>query len=184
LLLQNGKVQIFDKVDKVLNTYQLTGKSLIAGLNTDKRFGAGEIRITDLELFSSHESGLIASGSQLEIVFSYEASQIDPNASYEFALGVWNAFERPMFMATNVYKQQQIRLANKIGKVIIRIPKLPLHTGLYTMNLAIRKDGIDQDFLEEGKTFQVEVGNFFETGIAYYSEYEGFYSDFEVIVAS
>jgi lipopolysaccharide transport system ATP-binding protein len=184
LLLQNGKVQIFDKVDKVLNTYQLTGKSLTAGLNTDKRFGAGEIKIADLELVSAHESGLIASGSQLDIMFSYEAAHIDPNASYEFALGIWNAFERPMFMATNVYKQQQIRLTNKTGKVIIRVPKLPLHTGLYTMNLAIRKDGIDQDFLEEGKTFQVEVGNFFETGIAYHSEYDGFYTDFEVIVAS
>lgn len=182
LLMKNGKIQLYDKVDKVLQAYQMSGKSLSVGLNTEKRFGKGEIIISDIELISVHHSGLIASGFALDIVFSYEAAQIDPAANYEFALGIWNSFERPMFMATNVYKQQRIQLQQEKGKVIIRIPKLHLHMGLYTMNLAIRKDGIDQDFLEEGKTFQVEVGDYFGTGLSYHNEYDGTYTDFEIIV--
>lgn len=182
LLLKNGKVQIYGNVDKVLQEYQMSGKSLSGGLNIEKRFGKGEILINDIELISAHHSGLIASGFALDIIFSYEAVQIDPNASYEFAIGVWNSFERPMFMATNLYKQQPIKLKKENGRVIIRIPKVHLHVGFYTMNLAIRKDGIDQDFLEEGKTFQVEVGDYFGTGLSYHNDYEGTYADFEIIV--
>ncbi|MFN4285584.1 MAG: ABC transporter ATP-binding protein [Lacibacter sp.] len=184
LLLQNGRVQMMGNVDKVLNAYQLSGKKLMSELNLEKRFGTGSIKIADIELISSHETGLIASGSALDIVFVYEAEELDPEAVYEFALGIWNAFERPMFMATNLYKKYPIRLQHKKGKVVIRIPKLPLHTGLYSMNLAIRKDGIDQDFLEEGKTFQVAVSDFFQTGFLYHAEYDGFYTDFDIIVES
>lgn len=182
ILMQNGKIILHDQVDLVLNMYQNSGKIASSDLYTDKRFGKGEIKITDIDLVSSHTSGLIAAGSPLDIIFSYEADSIDPSAKYEFALGIWNSLDRPMFMATNVYKNQSIHLTKTKGTVTIKIAKLPLHLGFYSMNLAIRKEGIDQDFLEEGKRFQVEVGDYYGTGFVYHNAYDGIYTDYEVQV--
>jgi lipopolysaccharide transport system ATP-binding protein len=182
LLLKNGQVQVFDSIEKVLKEYQKTNNSRVQGLNISKRFGFGEIRITDIIINSDNDSEIISSGSPVEIIISYRASKIDESANYEFAIGIWDASDRAMFMITNLYKKQQIGLTSYEGSVKISIAKLPLNVGSYSMNIAIRKNGFDQDFLEAAHEFQVEVGDYYDTGVFYHSGYEGIYTEFEIDV--
>jgi len=182
ILLGNGLINALGDIDFVLDKYQSIGKLIRDKFNSNNRTGDGEIRIIDVLLISGHDTGVITSGSKLDVVLKYEATQIDLEANYEFALGVSDFMERPMFMMTNAYKKQNIRLQNRIGSVIISIPKLPLHLGNYTMNLAVRKDGNEKDFLEEAVSFSVELSDFFESQNAYHVGYAGFYTDFEITV--
>jgi len=182
ILLGNGLINSLGDIDFVLDKYQSIGKSTRDNFNSSNRTGDGEIKIIDVLLISGHDTGVITSGSKLDVVLKYEATQIDLDANYEFALGVSDFMERPMFMMTNVYKKQSIKLQNRIGSVTISIPKLPLHLGNYTMNLAVRKDGDEKDFLEEAVSFSVELSDFFESQNAYHVGYAGFYTDFQITV--
>ena len=182
LLLKNGNVQIFDSIGNVLNEYQKSNSIKDKGLNIAKRVGNGEIRIMEVIISSENDTEVISSGSPFEVIISYNAFIIDQSANYEFAIGIWNSSERPMLMITNLYKKQEIKLISEEGRVKISINKLPLNVGLYSMNIAIRKNGIDQDFLEAAHEFQVEVGDYYDSGVFYHSGYDGVYSEFEIDV--
>ena len=182
LLLKNGNVQIFDSIGNVLNEYQKFNNIKDKGLNIAKRVGNGEIRIMEVIISSENDTEVISSGSPFEVIISYNAFIIDQSANYEFAIGIWNSSERPMLMITNLYKKQEIKLISEEGRVKISINKLPLNVGLYSMNIAIRKNGIDQDFLEAAHEFQVEVGDYYDSGVFYHSGYDGVYSEFEIDV--
>jgi hypothetical protein len=180
--LKNGNVQIFDSIGNVLNEYQKSNNIKDKGLNIAKRVGNGEIRIMEVIISSENDTEVISSGSPFEVIISYNAFIIDQSANYEFAIGIWNSSERPMLMITNLYKKQEIKLISEEGRVKISINKLPLNVGLYSMNIAIRKNGIDQDFLEAAHEFQVEVGDYYDSGVFYHSGYDGVYSEFEIDV--
>jgi lipopolysaccharide transport system ATP-binding protein len=183
LLLTNGSIILNDNIENVIKQYNISNSKYIKRkFNSTNRSGVGEIFFTEIEIISKESNNVIKSGKPLEFNLEYHAESIDLKDNYEFVLGVWNINNIEMFMITNNYKNEQIKLYSKEGIVKIKIDKLPLNDGTFYANILIRKNGIVQDFIENAFQFDVEFGDYFSSGNFYPQSYEGFYTEFEMIL--
>jgi lipopolysaccharide transport system ATP-binding protein len=183
LLLTNGSIALDDNIENVIKHYNTSNsRSIKRKLNTNNRSGVGEIFFKEIKIITTDLHNVIKSGKPLEFKLEYQAESVDFKDNYEFVLGVWNLNNIEMFMITNNYKNEQVKLNSTLGNVQIKIDKLPLNEGTYYANILIRKNGIVQDFIENAFQFDVEFGDYFSSGNFYPQSYEGFYTDFEMIV--
>lgn len=181
ILLNNGTIAIKDNIENVLQLYNhISNQGNYAKLETKKRSGIGEIICEEIDIISNEPNNIIKAGNQVLFNLKYKAKNNLISDRYEFVIGVWNTFRKPMFMITNNYKRQIISLTQDEGVVSIKINKLNLNTGFYTLNILIRKNGVEQDFIEDAVEFEVSEGNYYKSGIYYPDNYEGFYTDFEM----
>lgn len=181
IVLKNGSVDSEGNIEEVLARYNVPDNVDVNLDQITNRMGAGEIRFTQIHISSDTKSKDLKSGSKMIIELFYAAAEIDPEAKYEFVFGVWNSLGTPMFMLTNSYLQKKISLNEKTGKITYVIPSLPLNTGIYNVNLLVKKNNVDMDFIENAFQFKVDDGNFYNTPVFYPSSYEGIYTGFELI---
>ena len=181
VLLNNGIITIKDSIENVLQVYnKISIQGNYANLERKKRSGIGDIICEEIDVISNEPNNIIKSGNPVFFNLKYKTSNNSNNDKYEFVIGVWNTFRKPMFMITNNYKHQIISLKHNEGVVSIKLNKLNLNTGLYTLNILIKKNGVEQDFIEDAVEFEVSEGNYYKSGIYYPDNYEGFYTDFEM----
>jgi hypothetical protein len=84
-------------------------------------------------------------------------------------------------MITNLYLNEQIKISSYEGKISFLVNKLSLNKGRYTVNLLIKKNNLNQDFIENAFTFDVDDGSYFNTLYFYPENYEGHYVDFKLL---
>jgi lipopolysaccharide transport system ATP-binding protein len=51
------------------------------------------------------------------------------------------------------------------GKVVCKLPNVPLNAGMYRFNICARVDNTIEDFIVDAGYFVIESGDFFGTGI-------------------
>jgi lipopolysaccharide transport system ATP-binding protein len=181
LLINNGKLEYSGGIDEALLKYSTVFNSSNDDLlNIKKREGIGEIKLSKFSILSSISDDLLKAGDKTYIDFHYSADIIDPNAIYEFRIGVWNSLGTPMFMLSNFYIEKNIYLKEKTGVIRFVVKALPLHKGKYTVNLLILKNGVTMDYLRDATMFEVQEGNYFNSSNYYFDSYQGFYVDFEL----
>ena len=181
ILLENGSLTINSSMSEVINAYgtSLTNNSSDLSAIT-KRKGVGEIIFTKIKIDTNNPNNEIMSGKDVNFKLSYKASVIDENSNYEFAIGVWNGLGTPMFMLSNIYLGEKIKINQLSGEINFLISRLNLQVGKYTLNLLISKNNIDQDHLSNIFSFDVTDGDFYNTGAHYPVDYDGFYQSFSV----
>lgn len=183
LLLHAGKIYSNGHIENVIKKYnQIDNDENKSELSSKKRTGLGEIKFERFEILTENFDNVIKAGGKVNFDLHYQAEIVDINAKYEFVIGVWNIYNKPMFMITNNYIKQTISLKEISGTIRISIPRLTLNAGKYSANLLIRKNGIEQDFMEGAFEFEVEEGNYYSSGIYYPENYEGFYTDFNMVL--
>lgn len=182
VLLKNGTMDMIGSTESVILKY--SNSALYNNNNGDlqhvKRSGVGEIRFTKIAVEPTRESDIIRSGGCVIFKLQYEMAVLDADSKYEFVVGVWNSNGTPMFMVTNQYLDQVISIKEQKGSVHFVINRLPLNKGNYVVNLLLKKNGVDMDFIEEAYSFEVENGNFYDGNIFYPEHYEGVYIDFSI----
>lgn len=181
ILLENGCLTINSSMSEVINAYgtSLTNNSSDLSAIT-KRKGVGEIIFTKIKIDTNNPNNEIMSGKDVNFKLSYKANVIDENSNYEFAIGVWNGLGTPMFMLSNIYLGEKIKINQLSGEINFLISRLNLQVGKYTLNLLISKNNIDQDHLSNIFSFDVTDGDFYNTGAHYPADYDGFYQSFSV----
>ncbi len=181
ILLDKGGIVCDGNIEEVMSKYSTNAEFVNSDLSgISKRLGVGEIKFSKINVRSENKLNELKSGETLFIDLYYSAKVIEPNAKYEFVFGVWNNLDSPMFMITNTYLDKEILLEKEVGKVTFKIKNFPLNTGTYNVNLLLKKNNIDMDFIENAYQFKIEDGNFYNTPVFYPSNYEGFYVDFDL----
>jgi lipopolysaccharide transport system ATP-binding protein len=184
ILLNNGVMAIKDNLENVLQHYNhLSLLENYSKLERKKRTGIGEIICEEIYIVSNEPNNIIKSGKPISFNVKYKTQNNTKYDNYEFVIGVWNIYRKPMFMITNNYKRQPIALENNEGVVSFNVGKLQLNTGLYTLNILIKKNGVEQDFIEDAVDFEVSEGNYYNSTIYYPENYEGYYTDFEMLIS-
>lgn len=181
LFLEKGRIDSIGETNQIIynynNSFKLSSQTEVDLRNRPKKH---EIMFTSINLFDKNNNE-IKSGCDLIVDLYYECSVLDKTANYEFAFGVWNSIGTPMFMITNSYLNEQIKIITNTGKISYIIKNLSLNKGTYSVNLLIKKNKIDQDFIEDAFVFEVEDGSYFNTLNFYPENYEGHYVNFKLL---
>lgn len=181
LFLEKGELNSIGTTNQIINNYNNSNNLLSQNIvDLKNRLKKHEIMFTGINLINKNDNN-IKSGDDLTIELFYNCSEIDITANYEFVFGVWNNLGTPMFMITNLYLNEPIKINETEGKISFLVNKLSLNKGRYTVNLLIKKNNIDQDFIENAFTFDVEDGSYYNSLNLYPEYYEGHYVDFKLL---
>jgi lipopolysaccharide transport system ATP-binding protein len=165
--LQEGKLVELGPTGDVMKTYVESTESHPRPKLREMRNREGEqgIRFTRINYRSDGKSanGILQTASDVEIELEYEMDQAAARSkNYRFSIDVGNATNHLFTCSTELTEHTLPDLA-QFGKVVCRIPKLPLSTGFYTLAIFCEMDGRVQDWVREADRFEVIWGSFFPT---------------------
>jgi len=133
------------------------------------RMGGGAIRFTSAwaETPANKISETFFSGDDIQIVAEYNAT--DPRAekisSLQMAFAVTGPFGEQLADLSNVSNGNNWKNVPVKGKVVCKLPNVPLNAGMYRFNICARVDNTIEDFIVDAGYFVIESGDFFGTGI-------------------
>ena len=167
ILLQNGNVVLDADSDTVVNQYMSSSKrAAAAGSLADKdRKGNGVLRFTDCRFLDAkgQEVGTALAGQELNLELTY-TSDLDVLEQVIFRTEFADWSGTVLFLLNNRISQGEFKSIPGKGKIICKIPKLPLNVGQYPINIYARVNKVDSDMVMNAATLQVEHGYFFDTG--------------------
>ncbi|MAE14613.1 MAG: ABC transporter ATP-binding protein [Crocinitomicaceae bacterium] len=176
MLLKNGQLDSLGSTDLIIDKYLKINANQFS---FERKNNFDEIYVSNLEI-ESQKGNSIISGEDIKIFMYYKSNIIDPEASYEFIIGIWNENFAEQFMLTNNYLNELIKLNSPTGCIVFHVKKLPLNIGSYTLNTMIKKNNMRMDFQENIYSFKIDNNNYYNSGISYPLNYNGIYVDFSV----
>jgi lipopolysaccharide transport system ATP-binding protein len=169
IYLKKGTVQMIGEADKVINT-SLKAASEIQAINlADRkdRSGNGAIRFQSVELKDENGNNLQAfqSGKPATICITFLNKENIKLNNLLVALSIDDEYGQRLTQFSNEVTNQIFNSISSINNTVeIHIEKLPLKQGSYTFVLFSRVNNEIADWIQEAGTFDVEAGDFFNTG--------------------
>jgi len=133
------------------------------------RMGGGAIRfISSWAETPEHKiSETFFSGDNIQVVAEYHATDptVQKLSSLQIAFALTGPFGEQLADLTNVSNGNNWTDVPAKGKVICKLPRVPLNAGMYRYNICARVNNIIEDFILDAGYFVIESGDFFGTGI-------------------
>lgn len=167
IYLKQGQVQTTGPVDAVLSEYLKASmhNQQIDLADRKDRGGNGAIRFESVALTDMNDRALQAlqCGEPGKIKIRFSRKDNANLNSFHVAMGVNDEFgQRLAQFSTEVAAEG---FSNVTGDTIeITIPKIPFRQGSYSFVLYSKVNGEIADWIQEAGTFEVENGDFFNTG--------------------
>lgn len=167
IFLEKGKIQFIGTADDAIKTYL---KSSLATQGIDladrkDRTGNGAIRFKSVHLKDANENNVQAlhCGSKGVIGLTIERKNNSMLNNLQIAMGIDDDMgQRVTHLSNEVTNQPFSNIASDVFE--IHINKLPLKHGRYSFTLFSTVNGEIADYIFEAGTFDVEAGDFFNTG--------------------
>lgn len=167
LYLKQGQKVLFDKTEFVLPEYlrasvELQEQDLSA--RTD-RTGNGKFRFLSFKLKDNHNQVLQAAHCGAALIIELQAEARTDLSHLEISLGIDDQFGQRVAHFNNIVTSELFQNV-KVGQLTVQIhvPKLPLKSGSYGFSLYSTVNSDIADWLQEAGSFEVEAGDFFQTG--------------------
>lgn len=168
LYLKEGEVQMIGETSKVISTYLRSGsKAQTIDLSERKdRSGNGLIRFQSVELKDEFSKPLKAlqNGKTGIIHIRFQKNTIQPINNFHVALGIDNEFGQRITQFNNETTNQLFNNINSDAIIEIKVDLLPLKRGRYSFVLYSTINNEVADWIQNAGTFDVEDGDFFNTG--------------------
>lgn len=168
ILLENGKILSQGTTENVIEAYLATLRS--RGIQDVQsrmdREGDGRLRWTSVSFHRANgeKSSIFLSGEDLIIRAQYTSKALPLDARITVGLPVKNRMDQILFHCSNEFTGQLENTWPDRGEVICRIPRLPLTSGTFSINLFVSINGIISDWVRDAAFFQVQNADFFGTG--------------------
>jgi lipopolysaccharide transport system ATP-binding protein len=161
LVADGGCKRIVDEYLQVVD--QVSDLSL--GERSDRK-GNQNLRFIGFELRDSQGACVPCgcSGQDMLISLEYESTTRAALQNVHVALGVHGRFDENLFHLSTGVKGFDFESVPAKGRIICRIPRLPLQAGRYTFNLFCTVGGEVADWIENAGLIEVEEGDFFGSG--------------------
>lgn len=130
------------------------------------RQGEGKIKLTNFTVYNSHgqKTGICITGEQITFKMDYQAMVDKTMDNVTFAISV-NASDGTFFsLIGNDFSGETFNGLPSKGSVYCKIPKWPITSGRYALNIAVNQNGIMQDWIKDAVFIDVEDGDFYGTG--------------------
>jgi lipopolysaccharide transport system ATP-binding protein len=130
------------------------------------RKGNQRLKFTNYQLTDKSGQVLISaqSGQDVVMAFDYESKGNSPLQNVHIAIGVHDIYDDNLFhLSTSVGGSDFSTLPPK-GRILCRLPRLPLQPGRYTYNLYSSIGGEIADWIQNVGLINVEAGDFYGSG--------------------
>jgi lipopolysaccharide transport system ATP-binding protein len=167
IYLKQGQVQMIGGVDQVLNAY-LKAASQIQQIDLSDRTdrsGNGEIRFQSVEIKDADNQLLqeFQCGKAGKICVNFIRKNNNTIKNLHLALGVNDEHGHRIAQFNNESTNQLFTEVNS-NSIEIVIPKVPFRQGKYSFVLYSTVNGEIADWIQEAGSFDVEAGDFYNTG--------------------
>jgi lipopolysaccharide transport system ATP-binding protein len=173
LVLVNGSVtftkgDVYEAVKYYLQA--LTKNAAVKPLDRTDRTGEGRIIIENVGIYDSEnrETNYPVSGQDIEFRIFYcmgENAVFMETDEVEVAISVSTYSGNFITYLDNRISAESFRNIHSKGYFGCRIKKLPLYPDKYVVNISLSVNGKMQDWIQEAFVFEVEYGDFFNTGM-------------------
>ncbi|AZZ90903.1 ATP-binding cassette domain-containing protein [Hahella sp. KA22] len=133
LLLNQGKLESFDRFEHVLSRYS---ELLTVGVKSFYEAPSSSPIITRVDIFSEKygSSGHVATGESLEVVITYKSYEKRLNYA---AIGINDSHGVRALTSRNYFDEKCIEEFPNGGKIHCKLESLPLKEGIYYLDIAI-----------------------------------------------
>lgn len=157
ILLQEGKISLIDRSDKVIQEY-LSNYSTEGNTQLEQRKdrrGKGDIWFTDIKVMNQDNSTAIKSGDNLIIKIKYNSNFKEQINKVKISLVLYCNFNTPILRLKNTLTKDTINRIASRGEIICKTDKVPLDEGIYSFNIAIFSKNIKQDHITNAVNFPI-----------------------------
>ena len=167
MLLSNGRVTAQGPTRDVVREYVrnvgTTARSHLA--DREDREGSGALRFLDLGF---EAGGRVidspVSGQDFDIVISYETASRKPLRNVNFTIAVLTQLGQMMLHLSSQAKGTLLGEIPAVGSVRCNLPRCPLPTGQYVLNLWSDSSGQPLDWVQHAAELTVSQGDFYGSG--------------------
>ena len=169
IVLKNGMIEFPKGPAKEGIQFYLSDrkeKTKISLRERKDRKGEGKIRITHFEILNTENVNLetTISGQQIKFRIMYECVNNPNPKNISTALSISRSDGFLVTVLSNEISSAQFSSIPQKGSFICTLEKLPLTSGNYLINLIVHQNNIIQDWIQEAAFFNVEDGDFYNTG--------------------
>lgn len=173
LLMKNGQMITTGPIQKVVDQYlQAFHSAKSTERNFDsaaERFGNKNIEFTHYDICDEGNTSIenAVSGQNINIELHFKINNRRAYRKAFFSVGVVNEYESKLFhMSTTEGRGEEFAIEETVsgGKVVCRIPNLPLPPGIYYLNFFVSDLTTVYDRIDFAGILKVESGNFFGNG--------------------
>jgi lipopolysaccharide transport system ATP-binding protein len=168
VLLEAGRIETEGAPQTVVTRY-LSGRRRLSAIplkeRTDRQ-GDGRLRITGAFLWSGVDRAtqVAASGEDLIFEIEYVGCDETPIHNVVMTIALYGPDGRFLFLCGNEMAGTRFERLPHRGRLVCRIPRLPLSPGVYDFNLHCTVNGILADWVQQAGRLTVAHGDFFGTG--------------------
>jgi len=171
IYLNNGKINSIGKTDEIIFDYLKLGfeSASISLKDRDDRTGSGLIRFLAFDLldyYSREPLHSVPSGGSCILNIKYETNVSHADViEFDIAVGIDDCFGNRITHLSNTTTNQSLKIKDKkSGNIEIEISEIPLSKGRYSVTLFASIGGDVSDWIKNASFFDVEEGDFFNTG--------------------
>lgn len=169
ILLEEGKVAEYGKTRSVISKYIRDYTAATGGptINSKLRGGNGKIRVDNfwIENEKGHKITKPKSGNKVSFVFSLKSLGLTDLSDVDLGFTLLSQTEQPLFTNYMTFTNQSIANFRSHGVVRFTFDKFPLAEGQYKLSLRVTLKNEEADYIPSTSFFEVEEGDFYETGI-------------------
>ncbi|MFC1945679.1 ABC transporter ATP-binding protein [Chloroflexota bacterium] len=167
VLLREGRIAEIGEPREVIGGYlsDVMSAAAVSLEERQDRHGLGNIRFTGVHFLdaANREAGSLVCGEDVSIVLEYVCPKGKPEKNVLPILNISEAGENLIQLDT-MLTDQTFASIPPAGKMICRIPRLPLISGMYSLSVAVRRDHILEDAVADAVTFSVSGNRFYSSG--------------------
>jgi lipopolysaccharide transport system ATP-binding protein len=171
IYLDNGKIFSIGKTEEIISDYLKLGfeTASISLKDRNDRTGSGLIRFLAFDLldyYSREPLHSVPSGGSCILNIKYERNVSHEEVIYfDIAVGIDDCFGNRITHLSNTTTNQSLQIkGKKSGNIEIVISGMPLSKGKYNVTLFGTIGGDVSDWIKNASFFDVEEGDFFNTG--------------------
>jgi len=168
MLIHRGRLELCDRPQVVIDEYLRTVRNDADVPLRDRtdRQGNGRVHFTNVEMLNSAGEPIktVGSGQDVTLQIDYDLGGAKALADAVVQIKFAGNVGQPLFACRSSAARSQQLVLSPGGRLICRIPRLPLMAGLYTYTIWCTVGGILEDHVRDAGKLSVEEGDFFGTG--------------------
>lgn len=169
IVLKNGMIDYTKGPVKEGIQYYLSERKEKSGILLSERIdrkGEGKIRLTHFEILNSEDVILetAISGQRTKFRIYFECVNNPNPKNISTAISITRSDGFLVTVLSSEISSAQFPSIPQKGSFICILDKLPLTSGNYLINLIVHQNNIIQDWIQEAAFFNVEDGDFYNTG--------------------
>jgi homopolymeric O-antigen transport system ATP-binding protein len=166
--LRSGELRSSGSAQAVIENYLRDGEALLSSnlFSRTDRAGNGALRFESVELQDINGTPVAGarSGDSIRIVFQYRSPNSRGLKNVHFSLAVYGAMQESLFQLSTTASGDDFETLSQNGAIICYVPRLPLRSGTYSINVFCMVAGEIADWVKGACQVTVEDGDFFRTG--------------------